>query len=211
MNIKSIHLAHQIAEHIELDEDLFNAFASIDRELFMPKGFSFHAHSLNALPIDEGQWISSPITVAKMTKALHYQNAQSILEIGCGSGYQAAILSKLFKKVYTIERIEKLLLDAREKFKILNLTNIYTKFGDGNFGWDTYAPYDRILFSASCKEPPLQLFDQLADGGLLVVPLEKGNGQAITIFAKDGKHIKMKELDECKFVPVLPGVQEYKI
>ena len=209
--IKSIHLAQQIAEHIEIDKKLFNAFASIDRELFMPKGFSFYSHSLNALPIDGGQWISSPLTVAKMTKSLHYQNAQSVLEIGCGSGYQAAILSKLFKRVYTIERIESLLIEARKRFELLGLKNIYTKFGDGNFGWNTFAPYDRILFSASCKQPPTQLFNQLKDGGLLVAPIEKGNKQIITIFAKDGNHIKMKEIDECLFVPVLPGVQKCQI
>jgi len=208
MNIKSIHLAQQIAEHIDIDKKLFEAFASIDREIFMPKGFSFHTHSLNALPINEGQWISSPLTVAKMTKALHFENADSVLEIGCGSGYQAAILSKLFKRVYTVERIESLLIEAKKRFQELDLKNIYTKFADGNLGWNTFAPYDRILFSASCKNPPVQLFDQLKDGGLLVVPIEKEDRQIITIFAKDGNHIKVKEIEECLFVPILPGVQK---
>ena len=211
MNIKLIHLAEKIAEEVNISQELFEAFAKIDREEFMPKGFSFYAHSLNALPINEGQWISSPITVAKMTMALHPTKRDKVLEIGCGSGYQAAILSQLVERVYTIERIESLLLEAQERFKRLNLKNIYTKFDDGTYGWSTFAPFDRIIFSASCKEPPITLFDQLKDGGLLVAPVEKENRQVITIYAKDKNHIKIKEIDECFFVPILTGVQKCQV
>ncbi len=207
MNIKAIHLAQRIAQEVDISKEVFEAFVQIDREFFMPKGFSFYTHSLNALPIKAGQWISSPLTVAKMTMALHCDKSHKVLEIGCGSGYQAAILSKLVAKVYTIERIETLLKEAQERFEKLNLTNIYTKFADGTQGWEEYAPYDRILFSASCKQPPTILLDQLKDGGLLVAPIDKGGQQAITIFAKDGNRIKVKEIDECFFVPVLNGVQ----
>ena len=208
-NLKSLHLANQIAERINIDERLKKAFESIDRECFIPKGFSFYTYSLEPLPIQAGQWISSPLTVAKMTKALEYNLADdSVLEIGCGSGYQAAILSKIFRRVFTVERIETLLNEAKERFKKLNLKNIHTRFDDGVKGWKMYAPYDRILFSASCIVPPLALMEQLKDGGILVAPIEKNGKQVITRYIKDGMRIITQELDECFFVPIVGGVQK---
>lgn len=204
-NTKAMHLAQNISQHVKIDSDLKDAFASIDREKFIPQGFSFHAHQLDALPMQEGQWISSPLTVAKMTVALDYQGADSILEIGCGSGYQAAILSKIFRRVFTVERVESLLSEARERFTALNLNNIHTKFDDGTRGWKSYAPYDRILFSASCQVAPMALFDQLSDGGILVAPIEKDGKQVITKYTKNGKNIKAVEIEECLFVPVVAG------
>jgi len=201
-------LAESISKKIAIDENLKNAFASIDRELFVPKGFNMYALSLEALPLNAGQFISSPITVAKMTMALEPNGADSVLEIGCGSGYQAAILSRLFRRVFTVERIEELLDEARERFKKLGLKNINTRFDDGINGWRTYAPYDRILFSASCLVPPLALIDQLKDGGILVAPIEKGDKQVITRFFKYGKKVISQELDECLFVPVVMGVEK---
>jgi len=208
-SIKSLHLANQIAQKINIDDKLKKAFESIDREYFMPKGFSFYSYSLEPLPIQAGQWISSPLTVAKMTKALEYNFANdSVLEIGCGSGYQAAILSKLFRRVFTIERIETLLNEAKERFKKLGIKNIHTRFDDGIKGWKMYAPYDRILFSASCIVPPLALMEQLKDGGILVAPIEKNGKQVITRYIKDGKRVITQELEECFFVPIVEGVQK---
>jgi protein-L-isoaspartate(D-aspartate) O-methyltransferase len=158
--------------------------------------------------MQEGQWISSPLTVAKMTVALDYKDADSILEIGCGSGYQAAILSKLFRRVFTVERVESLLSEARDRFISLNLNNIHTKFDDGTRGWKSYAPFDRILFSASCQVAPMALFDQLSDGGILVAPIEKDGKQVITKYIKNGKNIKAIEIEECLFVPVVGGTQK---
>jgi protein-L-isoaspartate(D-aspartate) O-methyltransferase len=143
-----------------------------------------------------------------MTQYLELQGADSVLEIGCGSGYQAAVLSHLFRRVFTIERIEKLLLEAKARFAKLNITNIHTRFDDGNRGWRSYAPYDRILFSASAPKPPIHLFDQLKDGGILVAPIDQGGKQIITRFIKDGSSIKAEQLDECLFVPVVEGVQK---
>jgi len=160
-NPKAIHLAQSIDDRLEISSELKNAFASIDRDEFIPKGFSLYSHSLDALPLDDGQWISSPLTVAKMTYALDCKGADSVLEIGCGSGYQAAILSKLVRRVFTIERIESLLNEAKIRFQKLGLSNIHTRFSDGTKGWKEYAQYDRILFSASTKEVPLHLFSQL--------------------------------------------------
>jgi len=201
-------LADAISKKVYIDESVKKAFESIDRELFVPKGFNMYAFSLDALPLNAGQFISSPITVAKMTMALELNDADSVLEIGCGSGYQAAILSKLVRRVFTVERIETLLKEARERFEKLGLKNIHTRFDDGTNGWKTYAPYDRILFSASCLVPPMALMDQLKDGGILVAPIEKDGKQVITRFIKNGKKIKTQELDECLFVPVLIGVEK---
>ena len=143
-----------------------------------------------------------------MSEALNASGADSVLEIGCGSGYQAAVLSKMFRRVFTIERIEPLLNEAKECFKALNLTNIHTRFDDGNRGWKSYAPYDRILFSASAPEPPMHLFDQLKDGGILVAPIDENGTQIIMRFIKNGRKIKVERLDSCLFVPVVDGVQK---
>ncbi len=152
----------------------------------MPKGFGIHAYKLDALPLAGSQWISSPLTVAKMTEALSSKGADSVLEIGCGSGYQAMILSKLIRRVFAIERIERLVKEAKERFKTLGISNIHIRYDDGQNGWREFAPYDRILFSASAKEIPPKLFEQLRDGGILVAPMQKGDKQIITKFIKNG-------------------------
>jgi protein-L-isoaspartate(D-aspartate) O-methyltransferase len=206
-----MHRCEQLAQELDavfpLSPEVKRAIAQTQREIFVPVGFKHHAYKLDALPLSSNQWISSPLTVAKMTEALSPQGADSVLEIGCGSGYQAAVLSKLFRRVFTIERIEKLLIEARERFEKIGIKNINTRFDDGNRGWRTYAPYDRILFSASAKEPPMHLFDQLADGGILVAPIEENGKQVITRFVKNGTKIKVQRLESCLFVPVKSGVE----
>ncbi|OQX73798.1 MAG: protein-L-isoaspartate O-methyltransferase [Campylobacteraceae bacterium 4484_4] len=204
---QSLHLAEEIDRVFPVSKRLKEAIAMTEREIFVPRGFKHHAYKLDALPLSQNQWISSPLTVAKMTEALDYEGADSVLEIGCGSGYQAAILSLLFRRVFTIERIEPLLIEAKKRFETLGLKNIHTRFDDGNRGWRTYAPYDRILFSASAKEPPLHLFDQLNDGGILVAPIEEDGKQIITRFVKNGRQIKVQRLEACRFVPVKEGIQ----
>ena len=164
-----------------------------------------HAYKLDALPLAANQWISSPLTVAKMTEALTCKGADSVLEIGCGSGYQALILSKIIRRVFTIERIERLLKEARERFKLLGISNIHTRFDDGQNGWREFAPYDRILFSASTPEVPPRLFEQLKVGGILVAPIEKGNKQIITRFIKTEEGIRKETIGDCLFVPVQDG------
>jgi protein-L-isoaspartate(D-aspartate) O-methyltransferase len=210
-NSLNLHKAEILAKEIDkvfpLSKEVKDAISKIEREIFVPQGFKHHAYKLDALPMSANQWISSPLTVAKMSEALKPQGADSVLEIGCGSGYQAAVLSKLVRRVFTVERIEKLLLEAKERFKKLNLTNINTRFDDGNRGWKSYAPYDRILFSASAKEPPMQLFEQLKDGGILVAPIENRGKQIITRFIKNGSNIEMEELESCLFVPVKEGIE----
>ena len=189
-----------------LDEDVKKAIALTDREAFVPQGFRHNAYKLDALPIGSSQYISSPLTVAKMTEYLIPRGADRVLEIGCGSGYQAAVLSHLFRGVFTIERIESLILEAKKRFRDLGLDNIHTRTDDGQNGWVQYAPFDRILFSATAKEIPAKLFEQLAEDGILVAPVEKGSKQVITRFIKRGGRIVEEELEDCDFVPVLDGV-----
>jgi len=205
--IKLQHFADDIATEVDLTPEIYKAFALVEREIFVPQGFKHWAYKLDALPIKANQWISSPITVARMTTYLEPEDADNVLEIGCGSGYQAAILSRLFRRVFTIERIETLLKGAKERFKALKIDNIHTRLDDGQRGWRQYAPFDRILFSASTKKVPDSIFDQLANGGILVAPIEKEDKQIITQFLKEDTKIKEIPKESCLFVPVKNGIE----
>ena len=201
-------MAQECNKIFPLSPEIEEAIAKTNREAFVPTGFRHNAYKLDALPLSSAQWISSPLTVAMMTEYLVPRGADRVLEVGCGSGYQAAVLSHLFRGVFSIERIEPLMLEAKARFRKLNINNIHTRTDDGQNGWVQYAPYDRILFSATAKEIPQKLFEQLADGGILLAPMQKGNKQVITRFMKNGTSIEEEELDECDFVPVLDGVQK---
>ena len=205
---KTARLAQECDTRFKLSPEVKNAIASTNREAFVPAGFRHNAYKLDALPIGAAQYISSPLTVAKMTEYLQPQRADRVLEVGCGSGYQAAVLSHLFRGVFTIERIESLMMEAKKRFRALGINNIHTRTDDGQNGWIQYAPYDRILFSATAKAVPAKLFEQLSDGGILVAPIQKGNKQVITRFRKNGSRIESEELESCDFVPILDGVQK---
>lgn len=207
MSFKSALMSEEIDKIFPLDTSVKEAIASVDRELFVPPALRLHAYSLGALPIQENQWISSPLTVAKMTQFLLPNGADSVLEIGCGSGYQAMVLSKIFRRVFSIERIEKILLEAQSKIRQCGTYNINTKLDDGQKGWSAYAPYDRILFSACIEHIPQAIIQQLQDGGILVAPMTKGNKQFIQRFKKIGSQLDSGEiLEECSFVPILDGI-----
>ncbi|MDE5602387.1 MAG: protein-L-isoaspartate(D-aspartate) O-methyltransferase [Helicobacter sp.] len=206
-SLKLANMVREIVKEFPISQKVQNALLTIDREIFAPSGFTYLAYSLDALPMGANQWISSPLTVAKMTEYLQCEGADSVLEIGCGSGYQAAILSCLIRRVFSIERIERLLNEARARIKHCNLNNINTKLDDGQQGWNTYAPYDRILFSAAPKEISSTIIHQLQEGGILVAPIQQGNQQIITRFYKhNGSLTNKEELEICSFVPVLNGI-----
>ena len=199
-------MVDDIEKRFPISPSVREALLKVDREEFVPVGFKHLAYKLDALPLSENQWISSPLTVAKMTQYLEIdKSVDSVLEIGCGSGYQAAVLSKLVRRVFTIERIEPLLREARERFKKLDINNVFTRFDDGQRGWKDYAPYDRILFSATMKDIPNNLFEQLAEGGILLAPLDYNGRQVITRFQKQNGKIVYDTIEECLFVPVLNG------
>jgi len=205
---KTARLAQECNKIFKLSDEVQNAISKTSREEFVPVGFRHNAYKLDALPIGSAQYISSPLTVAKMSEYLEPKSADRVLEIGCGSGYQAAVLSHLFRGVFTVERIESLMLEAKARFRSLGIDNVHTRTDDGQNGWIQYAPYDRILFSATAKTIPQKLFEQLSDGGILVAPMQKGTKQIITKFKKNGSRIEQTELEECDFVPVLDGVQK---
>lgn len=205
---KTARMADEIEKLFPLSAEVKKAIASTNREAFVSTGFKHSAYKLDALPIGASQYISSPLTVAKMTEYLFSNGADRVLEVGCGSGYQAAVLSHLFRGVFTIERIESLMLETKKRFRNLGINNIHTRTDDGQNGWIRYAPYDRIIFSATAKEIPQKLFEQLADGGILIAPMQRGEKQVIMRFIKNGSRIEEEELEDCDFVPVLDGVQK---
>ncbi len=199
-------MINKIDSIFKLEPHVKEAMLSVDREIFVPEIFKHLAYRLDALPMDGEQWISSPLTVAKMTQYLEPNIPEGrVLEIGCGSGYQAAILSKLFKRVFTIERINKLLQEAKQRFRDLNIKNILTRYDDGTKGWDAFAPFDRILFSASPQEIPQVIFDQLADGGILLAPVNSDGLQMITRYYKRNGVVTHEVIEVCQFVPVITG------
>ena len=205
---KMHHLESMVAsidKEFPLQDLVKKAMLAVDRELFVPQIFKHLSYSLDALPMQEEQWISSPLTVAKMTQYLEPTGHGRILEIGCGSGYQATVLSKLFDRVFTIERISSLLSEARARFRELRVMNINTKLDDGNRGWDAFAPFDRILYSASPERIPNVIFEQLAEGGILVAPVNSQGLQMITRFYKRNGKITEELIEQCEFVPVVEG------
>ena len=202
---KCLAMADEIGDILTLTPSLYKALCNTPREIFAP--VAHRAYSLDAQPIGGNQWISSPLTVAKMTLALEAEGIDNALEIGCGSGYQAAILSHLAHRVFSVERIEKLASEAKKRFEALEIRNIHVRF-DGNVGWKSDAPYDRILLSAAAQQVPQTLFNQLKNGGILVAPIEKNGKQFIVKFTKDSRgEITQKALDECLFVPLLGGIE----
>lgn len=196
-------MSDEISNIITLTPVVYKAFCSVPRTPFVP--VSINAFKLDAHPIGGNQWISSPLTVAKMTMALDAQDCDNVLEIGCGSGYQAAILAKIARRVFSIERIETLANSAKALMKSLGINNVFIRFDDGNLGWRSYAPYDRIILSCFCNEIPSRLFEQLKDGGILVAPVAKDGKQYITQYKKSNDEITATILDECVFVPLQTG------
>jgi protein-L-isoaspartate(D-aspartate) O-methyltransferase len=202
-------LVAEIEKHFALDPHVKEAFLAVDREIFVPNEFRHLSYQLEALPLAASQWISSPLTVAKMTQHLELEGVDSVLEVGCGSGYQAAILSKICRRVFTIERIDELLKEAKNRFSKHEMYNIFTRFDDGQRGWKQYAPFERILFSATAKEIPDVLFEQLAEGGILIAPIEQSKEyHLITRFYKRNGRITSETIEQCLFVPVLDGTQK---
>ena len=188
------------------DKNVLAAIERIPRELFVPESFQDQAYEDIALPIGFGQTISQPTVVGFMSERLMPNKKAKVLEVGTGSGYQAAILSKLFRRVYTIERHRDLLKSAEQKFKDLRLNNIVPLWADGMMGWPEQSTFDRIILTAGLEMVPSVLFEQLAIGGYLIAPVGKpGSDQKLLCFKKDERGISSEELWPVRFVPVLGG------
>jgi protein-L-isoaspartate(D-aspartate) O-methyltransferase len=208
MNIANQKMVEELNKIFPIDDKIKKAFLKVDRKEFIPLGFGFQAYKIDSLPLANDSTISSPLMVAKMTTFLEIdKNVDSILEIGCGSGYQSAILSKLVRRVFAIERIGSLVNETKERFKKLDIHNINLKHDDGLKGWKTFAPYDRIIFSATATNIPNILFEQLNENGILLTPILKNGKEIITKFKKTGGRIVSTEIEEARFVPIKKGTE----
>ncbi len=188
------------------DRRVLQAMRKIPRHLFVARGLELQAYDEKALPIGFGQTISHPFTVALMTQILNPKSGERILEIGTGSGYQAAILCELGCQVFTIEKIKDLAFRAEKRLKELHFTyRFLLKIGDGSLGWAAHAPYDGIIFTAGAPVPPEHLFDQLKNGGRLLAPIGDQEEQTLTLFVKDDQSVRKSEIKKLRFVP-LKGV-----
>ena len=196
------------------DTRVLSAIERIPREYFVEEAFLDQAYANQALPINCGQTISQPTVVGLMTQALEPGDRHKVLEVGTGSGYQAAILSKLVRRVYTVERYRDLLTAAEHRFKELKIHNITTMVSDGYKGWGAQAPFDRILVTAAARVVPPELVAQLSDdGGIMVLPVGDVAGlqQEVIRVRKDGKQFTSERLFPVRFVPLVQGVADEKV
>lgn len=191
------------------DTRVLSAIERVPRERFVPPTFEDRAYNNSALPIEDGQTISQPYVVAFMTEALDVGNRMKILEIGTGSGYQTAVLAKLCRRIYTIERYQSLLRRAEARFKDLGLANITTRYGDGSKGWPEQAPFDRIIVTAAAVDVPPILVEQLTIDGLMVLPIgESGWTQQLVRVTRRVEGFDAEELLSVRFVPLVEGVEK---
>ncbi|RMD64114.1 MAG: protein-L-isoaspartate(D-aspartate) O-methyltransferase, partial [Alphaproteobacteria bacterium] len=186
------------------DANVLSAIERIPRELFVPESFQDQAYENRALPIGFGQTLSQPGIVARMTQALCVDRRQKVLEIGTGSGYQAAVLSRLCRRLYTIERVRELQREAEMRFHALRLHNITTRVGDGSRGWPEQAPFLRIIVTAAAATVPGALVDQLGPGGIMVVPIGRpGRGQDLVRLVRMQDGVREEALGPARFVPLV--------
>lgn len=185
------------------DKKVLEAFRRVPRHRFVIADYLQHAYADSPLPIDEGQTISQPYIVAFMTDALKLQSTDRVLEIGTGSGYQAAILAQICDSVFTIELFQKLTNKSKSLFKELNYTNIYCKTGDGYKGWFEKAPFNAIIVTCSPSHVPQALQDQLAEGGRMIIPVGEVRVQQLVLLEKKKGKIRKKNVLPVRFVPML--------
>lgn len=178
------------------------------RHLFVDEALATRAYEDTALPIGHGQTISQPFVVARMTEALlSGPPLANVLEVGTGCGYQTAVLAPLVEKLFTVERIDALLMRARRRFRELGLRNVRAKHTDGSWGWPEHGPFDGILVTAAPEHVPEALLEQLAEGGRLVIPVGPGGRQDLILIERRGTVFEQSSLGPVSFVPLLGGVQ----
>ena len=195
----------RLRDHYKIcDESVLSVMKEIPRELFVTEAMKAQAYSDNALPIAGNQTISQPYIVAKMTELLELNENSEILEIGAGSGYQTAILSKLAKKVYAVERVTTLVEQTRNRLQFLGIRNVILLQGDGTIGWERFAPFDGILVAAGSPDIPAPLVEQLKIGGKLVIPIGTDQKlQRLIRVTKTAENYKTEDFGGCAFVPLI--------
>ena len=201
---RQIRLIMELRQHGIGDAKVLGAIERVPREMFVPEPFRDQAYENTALPIGAGQTISQPLVVALMTQALKLGDRMRVLEIGTGSGYQAAVLSHLCRRVYTMERHSTLLKEAEARFKELGLHNVTAMTGNGIAGWPEQAPFPRILATAAAVETPPALLDQLEVGGIMVIPLgANASDQNVVRLTKREDGFESETLWPVRFVPMI--------
>jgi len=192
-----------------VDKQVLDAMERVDRKNFVNGIFSEKAYEDTPLPIECGQTISQPTVVGLMTQALQVTSRDKVLEVGTGSGYQAAILSLLARRVYTIERHSMLVSSATKVFQKLNLSNITTILSDGGHGLEQQAPFDRIIVTAASDDPPASLLSQLKIGGIMIIPVgQSDNMQKLIKIAKTDGGYEYQDLQAVRFVPLVAGTEK---
>jgi protein-L-isoaspartate(D-aspartate) O-methyltransferase len=204
----------RLVEHLRKqgikDEAVLKAMLKVPRHLFVPEEHRHLSYEDMALPIGEGQTISQPYVVAFMTQALELKPTDKVLEIGTGSGYQAAILAELAREVYTIEIIPTLAKRAKETLEKLGYKNVKIKVGDGYFGWKEHSPFDAIIVTCAPEEIPQPLIEQLKEGGRMVIPVGKRYIQQLYVLRKEGGKLIKRAVLDVLFVPMLGEAQKRK-
>jgi protein-L-isoaspartate(D-aspartate) O-methyltransferase len=185
------------------DLAVLRAVGETPRHLFVPEALLGRAYEDVALPIGRGQTISRPLTHARYLEALDLRGRERVLEIGTGSGYQAALLSQLVAQVFTVERLAPLASRARQAIALAGLSNVTVLVGDGTLGWRPYAPYDAILVAAASPQVPPPLLEQLAEGGRLLAPIGSGQAQDIVRLTRRGGELVEEHLAAASFVPLI--------
>ncbi len=204
---RKIRLIMQLRKAGIIDTDVLSAIERIPREAFVPQPFQDQAYENMALPIGHGQTLSQPQVVAVMTQALKATRRMKVLEVGTGSGYQAAILSRLCRRLYTIERHKPLLREAEARFEALGLHNITAVTGDGNLGWPEQAPFERIIITAAADSAPEILIDQLAPDGIMVLPIgRQDREQELFRLTRGRDGVRAESLGAVRFVPLIRGL-----
>ncbi|MCP4877189.1 MAG: protein-L-isoaspartate(D-aspartate) O-methyltransferase [Gammaproteobacteria bacterium] len=190
------------------NDQVLDVMRRVPRHLFVDEALAHRAYEDTALPIGYGQTISQPFIVAHMTQLLLEDgNANSVLEIGTGCGYQTAVLAKLFPQVYSVERIEALYQQAKQRLAELELYNVQLRYTDGTEGWPNLSyRFDRIIMTAACTEIPEALIAQLNDGGIMVLPFDNGIDQTMTKITRGRNGLVYEALEKVAFVPLLPGL-----
>lgn len=188
-----------------LDANVLSALESVPRQLFVPPALHQHSYENSSLPIAFDQTISQPYIVARMTEALCLTGRERVLEIGCGSGYQAAVLTFLSRRVYSIERLKPLLVDAENRLTSLRISNISLRHGDGSKGWPEAAPFDRIIVTCGTTKIPDILLRQLKIDGIMVVPEGNINAQQLVVVTRRQNGFEREVLMPVTFVPLVEG------
>ncbi|WP_432452485.1 MULTISPECIES: protein-L-isoaspartate(D-aspartate) O-methyltransferase [unclassified Agarivorans] len=202
----SLKLVNQLRQHGISNREVLSAIAKLPRQYFIDEALAHQAWDNTALPIGQGQTLSQPYIVAKMTELLLEAKPKKVLEIGTGSGYQTAVLAALVEQVYSVERIKTLQFQAKRRLKLLDLHNVATKHGDGWLGWASKGPFDAILVTAAATEVPQALVEQLNVGGRMIIPVgAQQQQQTLLLIEKQVQGYSERCLEPVRFVPLVNG------